>query len=100
MLQEHDLYEILIKTANYKKIKSYLKKDTSFAFASQNNLSKLISANFISREKNIVIVTETGQSALKYRNDFKESINGKSESIISGRNELSRICLSAWGEFI
>ena len=72
MLQEHDLYEILIKTANYKKIKSYLKKDTSFALSSQSNLSKLLSANFISLEKNIVIVTETGQSALKYKNDFKE----------------------------
>jgi len=77
MLPTNEFYEKLIQTSKYKKIKSLLKQKTSFALSSQNNLCKIFSSGFISSEQNIVIVVETEQSALRYKNDLNELFGKK-----------------------
>lgn len=72
MISENDLSEKFSDTENYKKIKSFLNRNRTFSVTALSNLNKLLTADFISRYKKIIIVTETGQNALRYKNDFKK----------------------------
>ena len=72
MISENELYEKFSNTRNYKKIKSFLNKNKSFSVSLQSSLNKLLVSDFISQYKKIIIVTETEQNALRYKNDFKK----------------------------
>ena len=60
---------------NLEKISAYLKKNNSFSISGLTSFLRLLLLAKISSEKQVVFVTNTEQTALKYKHDLEKLFN-------------------------
>ena len=72
---------------NFEKISAFLKKNNSFLINGLTSFLRLLLLGYISQEKPIIFVTNTEQSALKYKHDLEKLF--KADAVIFPYQDIS-----------